>query len=77
MYTGSIEKKIQCFILSNLSITTKSNKHLFFVGDSNTLNNTSVIDNCDWTLAAEVAWNVQHDLSCNYSLLKETINAYK
>ena len=52
-------------------------KHLFFMGDSNTLNNTSVIDNYDWTLAAEVAWNVQHDSSCNYSLLKETINAYK
>lgn len=40
------------------------------MGDITTLNNTSVIVNCDCSLAVEVAWSVQHDSS----LLEETIH---
>ena len=43
---------------------------IFCMGDIETLNNTSVIVNCDCSKVVEVAWSVEHDSS----LLEKTIN---
>lgn len=65
-----MRRRFNAFFWGTYQLLQSQTNTYFCMGDITTLNNTSVIVNCDCSLAVEVAWSVQHDSS----LLEETIH---